>query len=579
MQATNSITMQAFGQWWRFTHPVQVITAVQPDEVLAALLAMETAVGQHHLHAAGYLCYEAATAFALDTHPLPPGSPPLLWFGLYRQPEIVTPPDSTTAPTYRLGDWQPALSEAAYHSAIARIKAYIAAGHTYQVNYTFPLRASFAGDDWAFFCRLFHVQQCAYAAYIDLGRYAICSASPELFFARSGADICARPMKGTATRGRTLAEDEANMAWLRQSEKNRAENVMIVDMIRNDLGRVAEIGSVRVPHLFQVERYPTLLQMTSTVTARTQAPFSQVMAQMFPCASITGAPKHRTMQIIRELEPEARSVYTGSIGVLAPDGRSQFNVAIRTVVIDRQQEQATYHVGSGIVWDSQAAEEWAECRLKSEVLTQQRPCFQLLETLRWTPAEGYFLLEAHLRRLADSVTYFGFTVSLHAIRQQLVQLAARQHSAAKVRLLLAADGAVSLEAAPLPPPPNRPLRLALAPAPVHSANIWLYHKTTQRQVYQAARAAHPGYDDVLLWNERGELTESSIANVVLDLDGMLVTPPVEAGLLPGTYRAWLLANGRIRERPIFLAELHRARQVWLINSVRGWQQVEVEMGE
>ncbi len=574
MQEINSVTLQAFGQWWRFRQPVAVITAVQPDEVMTALQAVETAVAEHTLYAAGYLCYEAAAAFALETHPLPPDSLPLLWFGLYRQPEIVPPPDSAAA-NYCLGAWQPALDEVAYQSAIARIKEYIAAGHTYQVNYTFPLRAPFAGDDWALFGQLFQAQQCAYAAYVDLGRYAICSASPELFFARNGIEMWSKPMKGTAVRGRTLAEDEAQMAWLRQSEKNRAENVMIVDMIRNDLGRVAEIGSVHVPHLFQVERYPTLLQMTSTVTARTQAPFSQVVAQMFPCASITGAPKHRTMQIIRELEPQARGVYTGSIGVLTPDGRTQFNVAIRTVLIDRQQGQATYHVGSGIVWDSQAEEEWAECRLKSEVLTRQRPFFQLLETLRWTPEEGYFLLEEHLQRLLDSATYFGFAASLPAIRQQLAQLAATLHSAVKVRLLLAADGAISLEASPLPQVDKRPLRLALAPAPIDSANSWLYHKTTQRQVYEEARAACPACDDVLLWNERGELTESSIANVVLELDGALVTPPLEAGLLPGTYRAWLLANGRIHERPIPLAELHRASKIWLINSVRGWQQGEM----
>ncbi len=566
------MVLQAFGGWWRFVHPVDVVVAEKLEEVMAALVAVETAVARYNLYAAGFLSYEAGAAFGLDAHPRQPESPPLLWFGLYSQPETIPPPPNPAVPDYQLGEWQASITEATYHSAIERVKEYIAAGHTYQVNYTFPLCASFAGDAWALFAQLSQAQQAAYTAYVDIGRYAICSASPELFFTLHDGDFCAKPMKGTAARGRTLAEDRANMAWLHHSAKNRAENVMIVDMIRNDVGRVADIGSVRVPHLFEVERYPTVLQMTSTVTACTRAPLSQVMASMFPCASITGAPKHRTMQIIRELEMGPRGVYTGIIGVLTPDRRAQFNVAIRTVVIDRQRGQAVYGVGGGIVWDSQAAEEWAECEMKSAVLRRKRPSFHLLETLRWTPEEGYFLLDEHLARLADSVAYFDFMADLPAIGHKLADLAATLDAPAKVRLLLAEDGIATLEATPLPEMGSVPVRLAIAPTPVDSANVWLYHKTTRRDVYDAARAACPDYDDVLLWNERGELTEATIANVVLELDGELVTSPVEAGLLAGTLRGWLLGNGRIHERTILLSDLPRARKIWLINSVRGWRE-------
>lgn len=571
----NEVILQAFGGWWRLAQPEEVVVAWQPQEVMGALVAVETAVAQHNFYAAGFLSYEAGAAFGLDVHPAPPGSLPLLWFGLYRQPEIMAPPPNPTDPDFRLGAWQAAINEEAYQAAIARIKDYIAAGHTYQVNYTFPSHADFAGDAWALFARLSHAQQSAYAAFVDIGSHAICSASPELFFTLAGTEIRAKPMKGTAVRGRTLAEDQANIAWLHQSEKNRAENVMIVDMIRNDLGRVADIGSVAVPRLFAVERYPTVLQMTSTVTARTHTSFSQIVANMFPCASITGAPKHRTMQIIRELEVGPRGVYTGAIGVLAPDGRAQFNVAIRTVVVDRQQGRATYGVGSGIVWDSQAAEEWAECAVKRAVLRQQRPSFHLLESLRWTPEEGLFLLDEHLARVAGSAEYFGFRADLPTVRQKLADLAATLTAPAKVRLLLAEDGAIILEAAALPEMGSAPARVALAPTPVDSTNVWLYHKTTRREVYDAARAACPDGDDVLLWNERGELTETTVANVVLELDGELVTPPVEAGLLAGTFCQWLLANGRIHERPIFLTDLPRARKIWLINSVRGWREAVV----
>lgn len=575
MIKANDIILQVNKEWWHFHHPVQVVVATHTQQVLSALHEIETAVAQHHLYAAGFLSYEASAAFGLATHPPRPDDLPLLWFGLYQQPEKVRPPQSTGQPPSPKLTWQPAISEATYHATINHIKTHIAAGHTYQVNYTFPLYTAFSGDTWALFCQLTEAQQADYAAYIDIGSHIICSASPELFFKLEGKTLLSKPMKGTTARGRTLAEDEANQDWLYQSAKNRAENVMIVDMIRNDMGRVATIGTVQVPHLFAIERYPTVLQMTSTVTACTTASLCEIFTAMYPCASITGAPKQRTMQIIKALEGCPRGVYTGTIGYLAPTRQAQFNVAIRTVVINQQQQQAIYGVGGGIVWDSEAAAEYEECRIKAQVLTEKRPSFHLIESLLWTPDEGYFLLEEHIARLMASAAYFGFAGTETAVCHHLISFAQTLAAPTKVRLLLAPNGETSITTVPLTTQATaEPVRVGLATTPVQCSNIWLYHKTTQRQQYEEARASRPDCDDVLLWNERGELTEASSANVVIRLKGKWVTPPVTSGLLAGTLRGWLLQNGRIQEQVLTPADLLCSEEIWLINSVRKWRQVQ-----
>jgi para-aminobenzoate synthetase/4-amino-4-deoxychorismate lyase len=318
--------------------------------------------------------------------------------------------------------------------------------------------------------------------------------------------------------------------------------------------------------------------MTSTVTATTRASVAEIMAALFPCASITGAPKPRTMRLIRELEPTPRRIYTGAIGFLAPGGlarrRAQFNVAIRTVLVDRATGQAEYGVGGGIVWDSVADDEYAECQIKARVLTARPPTFALLESLRWTPEAGYFLLERHLGRLRDSAAYFSFALDIGRAREQLAALAGGLPAIAhKVRLLVAQDGDLQVEAAPLPEPEPAPgpLGLHLALTPLSPADVFLYHKTTQRQIYDRARAARPGADDVLLWNERGEITETTVGNVAVQLDGEWFTPPVECGLLAGTYRALLLDEGRIRERTITREMLSRSQGLAVVNSVRLWR--------
>ena len=285
------------------------------------------------------------------------------------------------------------------------------------------MHASIERDPFYLFLQLTDAQQSSYGAYLNTGRYAICSASPELFFELDGDRLRSRPMKGTASRGQTLAADRIQAERLHHSVKNRAENVMIVDMVRNDMARVAEIGSVRVLRLFEIERYPTVLQMTSTVECRTRASLPEIFTALFPCASVTGAPKIRTMQIIRDLEPGPRGVYTGAIGFVAPGRRARFNVAIRTVVVDTVAGEAEYGTGSGIVWESDSAEEYQECRLKARILTVMPRAFDLLESLLWTPESGCFLLERHLDRLRDSAEYFDFPFDERKIRTQLGEFA------------------------------------------------------------------------------------------------------------------------------------------------------------
>jgi para-aminobenzoate synthetase / 4-amino-4-deoxychorismate lyase len=559
-------------QWLCFKSPHQIITAIRAEDVVSAIGRIEELVLQKRWYAAGFIAYEAASAFdpALVTHAA--GDFPLIWFGLYSEPEIFTlpPPDFKA---YSLGIPIPSISQTEYNNAIRMIKKYIGEGDTYQVNYTLRLQAAFSGDPWHLFLAMVRAQPAGYSACVNAGRFAICSASPELFFHLENNRLICKPMKGTVKRGRTLDEDEALSRWLHNSEKNRAENLMIVDMIRNDLGRVAEVGSVHVPYLFEVERHPTLWQMTSTVTAGCQKSLAEIFESLFPCASITGAPKIRTTQIISELEPTPRGIYTGCIGYISPDRFAQFNVAIRTAVVDRHKGQVEYGAGGGIVADSDSVDEYTEALLKARILTEQRPEFSLLETILWTPEDHYFLLEYHLRRIADSSAYFNYRIDLEYARKQLQeQITGFVQNPQRVRLLVNRDGSLEIQAAPIElTESHRPVRLGLAATPVHSSDIFLYHKTTHRQTYETALSDSPGYDDVLLWNERGELTESCRANVVLEISGNLLTPPVEAGLLAGTFRAKLIEQGKIQEHLLMVDDLKRCSKIYLINSVRKWQ--------
>ncbi len=575
------------GRWLVFENPVRILSAHAPGEVLPALREIEDQVNREGLYAAGFLGYEAAPAFdpALKVKPDPSGFP-LLWFGLYNQPrELESLPESfflssrgTDEPA---APWLPSISREDYVQALAKLRQYLFEGDTYQVNYTFRLTRSSGISPWSVFLNLVAAQGAAHSAFIQADPFVIASASPELFFKLDGDRLECHPMKGTAQRGRSLEEDRLQASTLHDSAKNRAENVMIVDMVRNDLGRVAVPGSVVPGPLFEVQRYPTVWQMVSAVTAQTPASLSDIMTALFPCASITGAPKPRTMEIIASTETTPRRIYTGTIGMLAPGRRARFNVAIRTMLLDQRTGRAEYGVGGGIVWDSESGDEYEECWLKARVLTETPPAFHLLETMLWTPDEGYFLLERHLKRLADSAEYFGIPLSLEAVGAALTRPSVSQNASAIknsliMRIIITKSGTISIESKPVDPADlSRPARVRLATGPVNSNDRFLYHKTTFRTVYEQAKASAPDCDDVLLWNTAGELTESTIANVVVEKNGERLTPPLSSGLLPGTFRAELLARGEIREAVLRVEELPRFDRIWLVNSVRKWREAKL----
>ena len=468
-------------------------------------------------------------------------------------------------------------------AAVERIRRYIAAGDCYQVNFTYALDFDHYGAPLALYAKLRRRQPVRYGAFVQGKGQAILSLSPELFVERTGERLTSRPMKGTAPRGRTPQEDAAHAATLAASAKDRAENVMIVDLIRNDLGRLGPPGSVHVERLFEVEAYPTVFQMVSTVTATLpRRPLVDIFRALFPCGSITGAPKIRAMQIIRELEREARGLYTGALGYVAPDGDFTFNVAIRTLVLDAEG-RGRIGLGSGIVYDSDPAKEFEECRWKGQFLTDLDADFQLIESLRLDPAcpSPFPYLDDHLRRLDASALYFGFRCDLDSIRQQLLVHAQGLGAAqpCKTRLLLSKDGECRIESSPVPAAVGSELpTVVLSAQRVDSRDPLLYHKTTARLLYDAelARIGEiPGCFDVLFCNERGELCEGARSNLFVDIGGVLHTPPLSAGLLNGVMRQRVLArqDPPAREATLYPRDLLRADAIYVSNAVRGLQRV------
>jgi para-aminobenzoate synthetase/4-amino-4-deoxychorismate lyase len=390
-------------------------------------------------------------------------------------------------------------------------------------------------------------------------------------------------MKGTAARGRTTREDLEQSRVLRSSSKEQAENLMIVDLLRNDLSRVAEIGSVVVDELFSLERYPTVWQMTSQVSARVRpgTALLELFRALFPCGSVTGAPKRRTMQLIDDLEPTPRGVYCGAVGLVAPPSapfRARFNVAIRTVVVDRGTGAAVYGVGGGITWGSEAARERAEVRAKAAVLAHDGAEHRLLETLAFVPGEGLRNVDRHLARMADSADWTGFRFDRTAVLEALAGAVSDRADPARIRILVSRDGLVDVESEALPPPAARPVRLALDDDPVDATSPWLQHKTTRRDVYLTRALRHPEVDDVVLVNQQGELTETTTANVALRIGGRWWTPPTASGCLPGVERARLLELGRLHERVLTVADLHAAEQIAVLNSLRGWREARLVVG-
>jgi para-aminobenzoate synthetase/4-amino-4-deoxychorismate lyase len=563
-----------------FAHPVDLLEAFRLEEVPAVLRGVDDAVSRGR-HAVGFLAYEAAPAFDPALAAWPAGHLPLAWFAIFDEARSV---EHAATSSSAAASWRPRTDRRAYADALTQVREAIARGDVYQVNHTIRLDVEIRGEPAALYRRLLAAQGPGYGARIHTGRHEILSASPELFFARDGDALLARPMKGTSRRGRWVEEDEARAEALAASPKERAENVMIVDLIRNDLGRIAITGSVDARSLFDVELRPTVLQMTSTVAAtlRPGTSTADIFAALFPCGSVTGAPKIAATQLIARLEPDPRGVYCGAIGHVAPGGEATFSVAIRTLTIDHETGRAEYGVGGGITWDSVPELEYDEVVAKAAILTADLPTFELLETMRFE--EGVFRRrERHLARLEASATYFGFDA--RALRQSaesaLEDFARRAGTAptARVRLLVTADGAARIETGALNPPFAVPPRVALAPAPVRRNHRFLFHKTTNRRMYERARASAPQAFDVLLWNEEGELTEFTIGNLVVELDDGAWTPPRDCGLLAGTFRAELLEAGVVRERVLRREDLVRAARVWLVNSVREWVEVQMADGD
>ena len=567
---------------FRLVDPVGVVEATRTDEVRGAIEAAEAAAARG-LWVAGFVAYEAAPGFdpALKVRQRKSDDPfaklPLAWFSMFERREetaLAEPQDQVETPR---GDaWRPSIDRARYDDSIRRIREHIAAGDTYQANYTLRLHSQVAGDERGLYRDLCYAQRAAYSAYLNLGRYRVLSASPELFFRLDGRRLTSRPMKGTAPRGRWAQEDEAVAERLRGSVKDRAENAMIVDLLRNDMGRVADPGSVSWSEVFELERYETVWQLTSTVSAsvRADAGLSEVFGALFPCGSVTGAPKVRTMELIAELEESPRGVYCGAVGYLAPPGSrhpsARFNVPIRTVMVDTETGAAEYGVGGGITWDSSAHAEYDETVAKARVLTARRPRFELLETMLHEPGNGVRYLDRHLARLRGSAVYFGFTLDEAAVVRVIDTEAARfADRPARIRISVDRRGHIDAGALALPAQTG-PVRLAVDTAePVDPADPMLFHKTTLRRRYEEARARHPEAEDVLLTNIHSEVTESTIANVAVKLGGRWCTPPLESGLLPGIGREVGLAQGWLHERRIGVAELAEAQELSLVSDVRG----------
>ncbi|WP_328842708.1 aminodeoxychorismate synthase component I [Streptomyces sp. NBC_00258] len=557
--------------------PFRVLAGERPEDVPAILRQVDEATAEGSW-AFGYVAYEAAAA--LDPK-LPggwqPGQPPLIWFGLCDEPARVEPVRPEESSASRVTSWRPTWSDAEHASAVACVREHIAAGETYQCNLTDRMRATLTETPEALYTRLALAQRGAYNAYLDLGEHVIASASPELFFEWADSEVRTRPMKGTAPRGRTIAEDARQSRALRTNSKEQAENLMIVDLLRNDLGRIAEHGSVRVDELFTLERYPTVWQLTSQVSARLPpgTGLLDIFRALFPCGSVTGAPKRRTMQLISELEPGPRGVYCGAIGLVAPPTapvRARFSVAIRTAFVDRMSGRAVYGVGGGITWGSEPGPERAEVHAKAAVLAHDSGDHQLLESMAFHPLTGLRNHARHLARMADSAAWFGFSFDQDTVQNRIQRALEGRTEPTCVRVLLGRTGDVTVDVQDLEPVIARPVLLAVDDEPVDRRSAWLQHKTTRRDPYLTRTLRHPDADDVVLVNEDGDITETTVATLAVRLGGRWWTPPTSSGCLPGVERARLLDLGRLQERRLHVRDLREAEAIAVVSSLQGWRQ-------
>lgn len=561
----------------RFGRARRVLTTRRAEAVPDILESVwqEVAAGRA---VAGFVAYEAAHAFFPELGPPPVHTLPLIWFGVYEPTEIQRAP-ATPPQVLPLGQpfsaWQADKAYEQYCQDVRTIREAIAQGDVYQVNYTIRLGGSWRGDPWYLYQALSGRQLGAYMAFLDLGRHVVVSLSPECFFRLEHGILSVRPMKGTRPRGRFPAEDEIFRQELRRSPKERAENLMIVDLLRNDLGQVAEVGSVRVAALFEVERYPSVWQMTSTVVARPRPTTTllDLFRALFPSGSVTGAPKRRALAWIRALEGTARGPYCGAIGYVLPGPLAVFNVAIRTLVLDRETGRAEYGVGGGITWDSEAEAEYREAHLKAACLVAPvvgEEEWSLVETMLLYGGR-FWLEERHRRRIFASASYFGIPLTEAAWQAALAPWRSPiRRQPWKVRVLVARDGQVQSEGQPLPPCGAVPKVVAWSDQPVDRQDVFLFHKTTYRRQYrQQWENLPPGVFDVLHWNRQGEVTEFTNGNLLLEIRGQRYTPACTSGLLAGTLREELLSRGVVAERVCRLEDVAQAERLWFVNSVRG----------
>jgi para-aminobenzoate synthetase / 4-amino-4-deoxychorismate lyase len=512
----------------------------------------------------------------------------LIWLGLSRAPLIVDhnfkyqtqSSESDLDLSYNLKNLKPNIDKSEYQSAIAKIKKYIERGLTYQVNYTFKYKFGFKGSALGLYLNLRRNQPTAYSAFINTGKSGIISLSPELFFKISQDKITTKPMKGTVSRGLLSSEDKDKADWLSKDIKNRAENLMIVDLLRNDLGRVSKAGSVKVRELFKVESYRTLHQMVSTVegSLKREPDYRELFSSLFPSGSVTGAPKISTMKIIRELEKEPRRIYTGSVGYISPDREACFNVAIRTIFLER--DRAEIGIGGGITYDSLESSEYNEAILKAGFLKEDLSSFKLIETIAWDPGEGYSFLQEHIERISDSAEYFQISFDLENLKERLELLkdSFKENNRYRVRLTIDIEGNIGLEHEPFKET-LLPVKVKMSPSLIDPENIYLYHKTSKRSFYdrERAEALKEGFFDIIYFNNRAELTEGAISNIFLSIEGELYTPFLRSGLLPGILRARLLNSFKAYERVLTLKDLKSCDKIFIGNSLRGLLEAELKL--
>jgi para-aminobenzoate synthetase / 4-amino-4-deoxychorismate lyase len=551
-----------------YVNPVEVLTARDGAE-LEALLAALPQAQKDGLHVAGFFGYNAGAHLLPGLTPPPSGL--LAWFGLFTEFETIASDVVPSLLPHPAGAWlselRPVISRGDYSRAFATVQEYIRAGDVYQANLTFPLTADYAGDPLALYAALRARAGAGYGGIVGTGETHYLSFSPELFFALKDRRITTKPMKGTAQRLADSAADALAAESLRTQPKQRAENLMIVDLLRNDLSRVCAAGSVLVPELFHIESYPTVHQMTSTVTGvlNGEADAVDVIKALFPCGSITGAPKIRAMQVVEEVEAAPRGLYCGSIGRIDANGDAAFNVAIRTFTLCDVTKSLSLGLGSGVVADSVEADEWAECLAKGNFARLDNPGFDLIETMRFEPGVGILRLEEHLERMESSVLAFGFAFDAHALRNRLHENIFHLDRLSKVRLMLSRHGASAIEILPLNDVTE--WRVAVVPLPVDAGDFRLRHKISDRAFYDDARKARPDCDEVVFMSSDGLLTEGSITALFVERDGALLTPRLETGLLPSILRRDLLDSGKAVEADLRIEDL--ADGFWVGNSLRG----------